>query len=316
MIGPYDSVQDLRTYAMQNHLPQGKTAEETVNLILEDLAKKPENKLDGKYRSELISNASLVLMGIGRIKDPVRLYKNLIRAFERRGSCIFTNTVRNALIRLQNSAIEQGKEEGIITVWSYSNNFQIKETLTNRFNIKFLEARAEKLNSEAVYLSLFTNKDFTKRRFLKELDGFGGEKRPSKDCALMTALNSRKDFTKQDLFAILRMFSVSRNQPYTWFRDSMAYYLLQKRLTSDEFKKLLKLAGSSVIPIAAGLIEKRKLTQDEVETNLTRKEREELKAQLKRIIPFEKRESSLAHIKGSRGKRRKTMLRMTKPLRA
>lgn len=310
MMEPYDSVQNLRTYAIQNHLPQGKTTEETLNTILEDLAKKSENKVEGKYRSELLSSASVVLMGLGKIKDPVRLYRNIVECFEKRGECIFTQTVRRALIRLQNDAISQGREREIQEILIKENHFQIIETLSPRLSISFLEAERKRQYSEEVFLAIFLNKDFTKERFLKELETeeLWDYKKWN---ALLRALLLRRDITKNDLFKILR-------SKVDAVRRIAVFVLLQNGLTKEEFRKMSEIYGQRIIHLILTYVKYEKFPYKSVEQYLTEEQKRVFEQNLmtEEQPKIEKRKSTLSHIKGSRGKRRRTMLRMTKPLRA
>lgn len=89
-------VEIISEYITFRNLPIQDTVEGTMNVVLESLAKEPENKISGEFAEELVSSCAVVLNGLRRIKDPVRLFRNLGSAFERRGYCIYTKTVANA----------------------------------------------------------------------------------------------------------------------------------------------------------------------------------------------------------------------------
>jgi hypothetical protein len=114
----------LKRYVEGNGLPLGKTVEETLNTVLESLRKQPENRVWGEFRNELISSCAVSLNGLGKIKDPVRLFKNLGMAFESRQHCIYTKTVANALNRVYLDAVKQKKMKEVFSVWkSFRNEY-------------------------------------------------------------------------------------------------------------------------------------------------------------------------------------------------
>ncbi len=129
----------ITDYIKRKNISLGETAEDTINNVLEAFAKDPENKFHGEIKYELVSPAAVVLMGLARIKDPIKLYKNLADAFAKRGTCVFPRTVKSALIRLQNDAIDQGKLKEIEwQIARYSNQF-IRSALSHRLSKDFLE---------------------------------------------------------------------------------------------------------------------------------------------------------------------------------
>lgn len=116
----------LAKYAKSKGLKLEGTTEESLNIILENLNNEEKNITHGEFRSELISACAVALNGLGRIKDPVRLYKNLTQAFERRGICIYTKTVSRAFNRLYLDAVKQGKADAVLSVWERLRNLQTK----------------------------------------------------------------------------------------------------------------------------------------------------------------------------------------------
>jgi hypothetical protein len=112
----------LKKYIESNGLPLGRTVEETLNIVLESLRKQPENRAVKKFRGELISSCAVALNGLGRVKDPVRLFKNLTLAFERREECIYTRTVGNAFNRLYSDAVKRGRKEEVFSIWKNLKN--------------------------------------------------------------------------------------------------------------------------------------------------------------------------------------------------
>ncbi|MBI5553456.1 MAG: hypothetical protein HY917_01825 [Candidatus Diapherotrites archaeon] len=106
----------LRNYLDSRGFRPLNSVEGTLNRALIHLARESLNHETGLFREELISASAISLMGLRRIADPVRLYRNLANAFERRDLFIVTGAVRGAFIRLQNDAIKRGQEKAVRSV--------------------------------------------------------------------------------------------------------------------------------------------------------------------------------------------------------
>lgn len=315
MMVPYDSVQELRTYAILNKIPPCKTTEETVNLILENLIRDPRNKDSDKYRSELLSSTAVVLMGLGKITDPVRLYRNLTEAFERRGSCIFTNTVERAIKRLQSDAISQGKEAEIMLIWRGLKSRYTKWVLSDNLSMSSLEEilKNSDVPKDITFKTMWSKEEFPKEELFRMIWKYNDNAllyAPAR-ISFATALRKRKDITTNELLNLLT---------HNIFRKDAAFALLQRPLTQIELQQLLTVGDLEVMIVIAQFISKGRLPFEKIKGLKTPEDKiEMIKSKLERItmIPkYKNRVSDLAHISGSRGKRRKAMNRMTKPLRA
>ncbi|MEM4662447.1 MAG: hypothetical protein QXM75_00265 [Candidatus Diapherotrites archaeon] len=162
----------LRAYADLRGIPIEENVEDTLNNILVSLQNEPENVFEGPFRKELLSACAVVLNGMPKIKDPVKLFKNLVLAFERRGYCIFTNTVRLAFKRLWAVAKKQNRTNEMIAIWR-----TIKNPFARGENARYLPR-------EELLQALKTRDDFVK------------------EIAAET-LVSRKDFTIKEIKALL-----------------------------------------------------------------------------------------------------------------
>jgi hypothetical protein len=194
----------LKKYVESNGLPLGKTVEETLNTVLESLRKQPENIAVGKFRAELISSCSVALNGLGRIEDPVKLFKNLTLAFEKRVYCIYTQTVGNAFNRLYSDAVKRGRKEEIFSVWKKLRNPSTKAHSGKHVPVEELK-------------KLFTNKDYAVR--------------------LISAgtFVQRKDTTPDDIQKLL-----NHKNKYVRLGATIA---LAKRNSSPEPRSLQKISG-------------------------------------------------------------------------
>lgn len=90
---------------------RGHTTEETITNLLSHLSDHELNFQSRFFRNELISTSAVVLNGLSRIKDPAGLLEKLGKSFERRGFCIYTNTVINAFNRLYGDAMKRRRNE-------------------------------------------------------------------------------------------------------------------------------------------------------------------------------------------------------------
>ena len=186
-----DPTGKLREYMKARSIePQG-TVEGTVNQVLEKLASETQNYRDGQYRDELLSSCSVILNGLQKIKDPVKLYRNLAAAFERRGSCIFTNTVKNAFRRLQRDAMKKAnagqiKAEEIIRAIESARNSYVRTILAAQLPRKYLESLLGRKDSAGIYRGT------------------------------VAELISRRDLTAQELKALLHHpdYDIRRNAAY------------------------------------------------------------------------------------------------------
>jgi hypothetical protein len=122
----YFVMEDINKYIKENGLSKQKTVEETMIVVLEHLSNNKRNSMNVAYKSELISSASVILNGITKFKNPLKVYELLGRAMDKRGFCAFPNTVTNAFGRTYQEAVKKGQEKEALNVWKSFNNRLVK----------------------------------------------------------------------------------------------------------------------------------------------------------------------------------------------
>lgn len=121
-------VEDINKYMKDNGIEKQKTVEETITLVLEHLSKNKRNSMNVSYKSELITSASVLLNGITKFKNPLRVYESFGRAMDRRCFCAFPSTVVNAFARAYQEAAKQGKEKKALSIWKSFDNKLVKSS--------------------------------------------------------------------------------------------------------------------------------------------------------------------------------------------
>lgn len=189
----------LENYLTENELKKGSTVEETINTILESLMHDPRNSSDVKYRSELIESCSVILNGMSRIKDPVRLYKNLALAFERRGFCIYKDPVKNSFSRLMREIVKQNRLSEFEDFYFKLSNINTKKILVlqlpKSFFIRILQTEKDPLILGNAAYFLVSRQDFSKKSVLDLILN------PKQEIVLsaITAINNRSDFSFEEI---------------------------------------------------------------------------------------------------------------------
>lgn len=192
----------LRDYIDKRVLPLSDTVEGTLNTILEDLIKQPRNVEAGHFRYELISACAVALNGLSKIKDPVMLFRNLGKAFEKRAYCIYTKTVVDAFNRLYSDAVRQGKEKEILSVWkSFTNH------LTKAHSMKYLPTIELNglVNSQNPHISKSAAETLVSRKETppEEINTFLYSDDPNVRLGASEALIFRRDFSVERLKELL-----------------------------------------------------------------------------------------------------------------
>lgn len=134
-----DPVGILDKFIDSNNLKRGGSVEETVNAVLVHIKNSRLNVPGDTFRDELFSCCAVTLGGMAKIKDPVVLFRNLAGAFESRGWCIFTNTVKRAFFRLEADAVNRKMAEGLFFALSSVKNPYIYRNLSSKLPYEYLE---------------------------------------------------------------------------------------------------------------------------------------------------------------------------------
>ncbi len=194
----------LENYILEKELPKGKTVEETINIVLESLALDPKNKTDVKYRYELIEATSVILNGLIHIKDPLKLYANLALAFEKRGFCIYKDTVKNAFSRLLKEILKQNKFSEFERIYFRLENIYTKKILIpelpKSFFLRILQKEIDPLILGNATILLGSKSDFSKKSLFdlilnpKQEISFGA----------IYAIANRSDFTYGEIFEAIK----------------------------------------------------------------------------------------------------------------
>jgi hypothetical protein len=300
-------------YADSRELVLGKSVEDNLNVILEHLHREPHN-IDGlKFRSQLISSCAVALNGLGKIKDPVRLFQNLGLAFESRGQCIYTNTVRNAFNRLYSDAIKQGKQKEVFKVWKNFKNpltkanagkfvplHELKALLDYR-NASVREYAARVLAARKDFpLSALTEANAGKFVPLHELKALLKYPDSSVRADTVHALAARKDFPLSELKALLR----HRDRH---IRMAAAHALAARRdFPFSKFKVLLKHENEDVRLGATRALEVRL-------TSLWTHQGVDVRGRVANLLQTS--DHPLKGIHGKRGQRKRKMRKLTRNLR-
>lgn len=303
---PKYPVDVLREYVGNKGIAKGKTAEETLNRILESLSEEWGNRKEdaveegGKkkrnFRDELISACAVSLMGLGRIKDPVKLFSNITRAFERRGYCIYRPVVRRAFARLEDDAQKRGRIGEIIKIWeNLGNNWTKANSVSHIPNGLAMKLRSDWLVFSTLVENLTMKRDFP----LSEVEKFLTHPQDEIKLAASKGLIYRKGLGMDFLKGMLKS-KVSE------VRCNAAHALsMRAEFPLAEIEKLLK-QGDSVISagVRSGLAERRFL----------------LPSERKRLLdgfPGTGRNWFVIEgIHGKRGKRKRIMRKLMRPLRA
>lgn len=188
----------LRSYIDARKLPMRGGNEEILNTVLESLQKERENFADVGYKHELISSCAVALNGLGKIKDPVRLFKNLGLAFEYRDYCIYTDTVINAFNRSYKDAVKQKKGNEVFAVWKSFRNPLTKANVGRYVPLEKLKELLSHSNDsvrEAASKALVRRPDFP----LSELNGLLSHGDKSVRDGAAYALPYRKDVPLSEL---------------------------------------------------------------------------------------------------------------------
>lgn len=250
----------LTDYISNRKLPIGKTVEETINTVLESLINESNNSDSMGYRDELISSACLIFLGLSNIKDPVKLYKNLALTFERRGYCIFTNTVVNAFIRLQNDCVKQRRIEEFKEVYFNLSNRNTCKILSQKLPTSFLEEILTRNYSidlnKRVYSILFSKKEYPKGKVLNHI--IVGDKTYLQ--SFIEGFLKRPDITIDEVKKIIPLLD-DVNQ-----KDLVYGYLYSKPeyLSKQEFIERLNSSSVLVSGLITALKSRPDLTQDDL----------------------------------------------------
>jgi|GEM_PF-2002324 len=229
-------------------IKKGATNEETLCRVFHRLGSKEEMaKLESDWRRVFVSASALALNGLPKIKDPLKLYILMARAFEEKGYCIFTETVTNALMRVQGEAVKKGKLEEVLKVVRAATNAGIKNALSPMIPKKVLMHLADNVHYGAgAGRALGLRKDLTTAD-LKEL-----LLKWASDVPLSNALTSmmRKNPLKTINYSELKRFAKERGihfvphlnalntQSKNGEGDASYKFLLQKR-KEDRKKRLV-----------------------------------------------------------------------------
>jgi hypothetical protein len=310
----------LENYLMQSDLEKGVTVEDTINTILESLIKDPKNSSDVKYRSELIEACSVILNGLPRIKDPLRLYKNLALAFERRGFCIYKDTVKNSFSRLIKEIVKQNKVVEFETFYFKLDNVNTKKILIPQlpksFLLKILQTQKDSLIlSNATYF-LASHPDFSKKSVFDLILSSKQELVLS----AIAAINNRSDFSYEELRdaipeaptqfikdALINL--IYSNPKYTSKKEFMRFCV------SNQFSygNLLCVESRPDLEVKDFII----LSEYSIPAVRTFATQKLLKRTGDKIIgSAESKTHSLKYISGKRGQRKRKMVKLTRNLRA
>ncbi|MBI5553519.1 MAG: HEAT repeat domain-containing protein [Candidatus Diapherotrites archaeon] len=144
----------IEEYLTCFRIKKGASAEETLNRFFIHLAGNRANSVRGPLASEFLSGSAVALMGLGRIKDPFLLYQNMANAFERRGQCIYTGTVRRAFVRLQNDSLRQKKKNELEYFLLQLKNHRTQGVLSSRLEPSFLKKLLQSFDGDVSSLDV------------------------------------------------------------------------------------------------------------------------------------------------------------------
>jgi len=129
----------LEDFIEMEKIEKGQSNEETLCRVFEKLYLKYEMaKLESDWRRVFTSAAAAALNGLPKIKDPLKLYTLMTKAFEEKGYCIFSGTVINALMRVQGEAVKKGNLKEVLKILKSTSNLSIKKALSPTIPKKLL----------------------------------------------------------------------------------------------------------------------------------------------------------------------------------
>ncbi|MEK6973615.1 MAG: HEAT repeat domain-containing protein [archaeon] len=300
----------LRKYLDNRNLPLSKSVEDTLNTVLEDLAKQPENMKDGLFRPELISSCAVALNGLSRIKDPVRLFRNLGLVFEKRAECIYTRTVANAFNRLYLDAVKQKKGKEVLGVWLGFENPLTKAYASKYVPIKELKVLLSHPNHVVRGVAskvLGLRKDFSVRRAKAIFSN------PKSNGLVISGvaegLALRRDFSIRRLKAFF-------SHPNDRVRFGAANVLVSRKdFSVKELKGLLSHPEPSVRWKAAEALVSHNYVSAKEQGEFFSHPDEMVRSGAAAGLNPKESKSRLAHIHGKRGYRKREMKRRTRQLR-
>ncbi|MBI5553774.1 MAG: HEAT repeat domain-containing protein [Candidatus Diapherotrites archaeon] len=290
----------------------GPDTEDNLNAILGRLQEEWDNSSAGGLRDELISACAVTLNGLGKIRGPVTLFRNLGLTFENRAHCIYTPTVRNAFNRLYLNAIKNGKQKEVFDVWRRFGNPLTKANAGKYVPLHALEALLDHpqdyVQMDAARM-LGSRKDGSMTR-LKDLLGSSNSNIRRKAAR---ELGSCKDFPLTGLKGLLHSGD--------WFIELGAAEALSSRLNFPlkKLKGLLTHPHEQMRKLAAEALGRRKdLPSDELRALLQHRDNGVAKGAKDALASRSRLPNPLFPLKGIHGKRKQRkeeMHRRMQPLR-